>query len=237
MRHATALLYHVCAVASLNIRFASYGTSGKLTLWTRNVVQTYRGSQCTTFHVAGWACSFFTSSCLELHIWPDAISGWIRHRNSVTFCGNLEKCATETLAMTRRALAEGNMSCTRNGKGRWAEKSRACSSFSLTWRGLFTKNSSWQAKQSSPHTTVKFYGNCEKMCEDFAPNFRDKRTVCCITTTNRLALPSLADSEHRVQFIKFPPWSRPVVFNLFCSHTPRSDVISLQLCTPRVVGL
>jgi hypothetical protein len=28
------LLYHVCAVASLNIRFARCGTSGKLTLWT-----------------------------------------------------------------------------------------------------------------------------------------------------------------------------------------------------------
>jgi hypothetical protein len=35
MRHATALLYHVCAVASRDIRFASCGTSGKLTLWTR----------------------------------------------------------------------------------------------------------------------------------------------------------------------------------------------------------
>jgi hypothetical protein len=38
MRHATALLYHVCAVASRNIRFASCGTSGKLTLWTRYVL-------------------------------------------------------------------------------------------------------------------------------------------------------------------------------------------------------
>jgi hypothetical protein len=37
MRQATALLYHVCAVASRNIRFASCGTSGKLTLWTRYV--------------------------------------------------------------------------------------------------------------------------------------------------------------------------------------------------------
>jgi hypothetical protein len=34
MRHATSLLYHVCAVALRNIRFASCGTSGKLTLWT-----------------------------------------------------------------------------------------------------------------------------------------------------------------------------------------------------------
>jgi hypothetical protein len=28
-----------------------------------------------------------------------------------------------------------------------------------------TKKSSWQAKQSIPHTTVKFYGDCLKMCE------------------------------------------------------------------------
>jgi hypothetical protein len=27
------------------------------------------------------------------------------------------------------------------------------------------------------------------MCEDFAPNFSDKRTSCCITTTHRLTLP------------------------------------------------
>jgi hypothetical protein len=33
----TSLLYHVSTVASRNIRFASCGTSGKLTLWTRLV--------------------------------------------------------------------------------------------------------------------------------------------------------------------------------------------------------
>jgi hypothetical protein len=32
---------------------------------------------------------------------------------------------------------------------------------------LTSKNSSWQAKQSIPHTTVTFYGGCMKMCEDF----------------------------------------------------------------------
>jgi hypothetical protein len=37
MRHATALLYHECAVALRNIRFASCGTSGKLTLWMHYV--------------------------------------------------------------------------------------------------------------------------------------------------------------------------------------------------------
>jgi hypothetical protein len=43
MHHATALLYHVCAVASRNIRFASCGTSGKLTLWTRYVFDNMGG--------------------------------------------------------------------------------------------------------------------------------------------------------------------------------------------------
>jgi hypothetical protein len=55
--------------------------------------------------------------------------------------------------------------------------------------GLFTKNSNWQAKQSIPHITVTFYGDCVKTCEHFAPNFGYKRTGCCITTTHRLALP------------------------------------------------
>jgi hypothetical protein len=31
-----------------------------------------------------------------------------------------------------------------------------------------TKNSFWQSKQSIPHTTVIFYGDYVKMCEEFA---------------------------------------------------------------------
>jgi hypothetical protein len=50
-------------------------------------------------------------------------------------------------------------------------KIKACPSFSLTSRGLFTKNSSWQAKESIPHTTVMFYGDCVKMCKDFTSIF------------------------------------------------------------------
>jgi hypothetical protein len=47
-------------------------------------------------------------------------------------------------------------------------KSKACSSFSLpSSRGLFTKNLCWQAKQSIQHTTVMFYDDCMKVCEDF----------------------------------------------------------------------
>jgi hypothetical protein len=31
-----------------------------------------------------------------------------------------------------------------------------------------------KAKQSIAHTRVTFYGDCAKMCEDFASNFGDK---------------------------------------------------------------
>jgi hypothetical protein len=65
---------------------------------------------------------------------------------------------------------------------RQTAKSWACSSFPLTSGGLLTKNLSWQAKQSTPHTTVTLYVDCVKMCEYFAPNFGEKRNVCCITS-------------------------------------------------------
>jgi hypothetical protein len=40
---------------------------------------------------------------------------------------------------------------------------------------LLTKNSSWQAKQSILHVSVTFYGDCMEICEDFDPNFGDKK--------------------------------------------------------------
>jgi hypothetical protein len=70
------------------------------------------------------------------------------------------------------------------------QKSRACSSFSLTSGGLFTKNLSSLTKQSIPHTTMMFYGDCVKMCE----NFSGKRTCCCTTTMPRLTLPFSPDN-------------------------------------------
>jgi hypothetical protein len=56
-------------------------------------------------------------------------------------------------------------------------------------KGLFTKNSAFQAKQSILHTNVTFYGGCIKMCEDFTQHLGDKRTGYCITTTHHLTLP------------------------------------------------
>jgi hypothetical protein len=36
---------------------------------------------------------------------------------------------------------------------------------------------------------MTFHGDCVKICEDFAPNFGDKKTGFCITTTYRLTIP------------------------------------------------
>jgi hypothetical protein len=74
-------------------------------------------------------------------------------------------------------------------RDRWRAKTRAWSSFSLTLSWLFTKNSSKQAKQSISYTTVMFYGDCMKICEDLAPNCGCERTGCCITTTHSLTFP------------------------------------------------
>jgi hypothetical protein len=39
------------------------------------------------------------------------------------------------------------------------------------------------------HITVTYFGSCVKMCEDFIPNFGDKRTHCCIPTMHYFTLP------------------------------------------------
>jgi hypothetical protein len=62
--------------------------------------------------------------------------------------------------------AKSKVTETEKGENRWRAKSRACSTFSSTSRGLSTKNSSSQTKQSIPHTTVTFTATawrCAKM--------------------------------------------------------------------------
>jgi hypothetical protein len=63
-------------------------------------------------------------------------------KEQLKFYSNLGRNVAETLAVIRQAFREESISCT-------------ALAF-LPLRGLFTKNLSWRAKQSIPHTTVKF---------------------------------------------------------------------------------
>jgi hypothetical protein len=55
-------------------------------------------------------------------------------------------------------------------------------------------------------TLVTFYGDCIKMCEDFAPNFGGKRSGCCITTTHHLTLPfSPGNFGPEITLLSSPP--------------------------------
>jgi hypothetical protein len=100
----------------------------------------------------------------------------------------------ETLAMIRQAFKEESRTCTyEKVQTQWGQKGKTGeekvkSMFIIFFHikeTVHKKNLSCQTKQSSPHTTVMFYGDCVKMCEDFTPNFSDKR----ITTTHHPTLP------------------------------------------------
>jgi hypothetical protein len=150
------------------------------------IVLAYLWSQCT-FHR-------YLGGCADLVMY---LAWWIWQRNGIKFYADFGNSATKALAMIRQAFGEESMSHIQRAqthwdwkrRDRWRTKSRVCSSFSLTSRGLFVKNLPWQAKQSIPYTTVMLYYDCMEMCEDFVLNFGDKRTGCCITSTHHLTLP------------------------------------------------
>jgi hypothetical protein len=54
------------------------------------------------------------------------------------------------------------------------------------------------------NSAYNFYGDCVKTCEDSAPNFGDKTTGCCITTTHRLTL-SFFTREFLTKGLSSPP--------------------------------
>jgi hypothetical protein len=120
-----------------------------------------------------------------------------------------------------------NVNCTRRvpnsrkpkRRARWRTKSRVCVSFYLASRELFTNNSSWEAMQSILHTYVTIYDDCGRMCEDFAPNFGDIKTGCCVTTAHHLTFPfHQGSSNQKERDYRSPP-------TLLFSVSPISDKI------------
>jgi hypothetical protein len=130
---------------------------------------------------------------------PDAISRMIRQRKSVAFGGNLKKKKVrrrpwQLLTNVRGRKHQPYTESPNSLKSKKARKEKRKVKSVLTTffyiREIVHKEF-LQAGQSIPHTTVTFYGDCVKMCEDFAPNFGDQRNGCCMTTRQHLTLHSM----------------------------------------------
>jgi hypothetical protein len=114
----------------------------------------------------------------------------------------------------RQAFGEERLNCTRGGglngkvqtdrdrkrRDRRRAKSRPFPSFSLTSRVC--------------HTTVTFYGDCVKMCEDFAQNFSVKRTSYCFKTTSIFSPGNLLKRKN-MTIPSHPDWPDLAPCNIF----------------------
>jgi hypothetical protein len=106
------------------------------------IVLAYLGTQCTAFHTTGWTCWFLRSFI------------WSLYESNSECASNLLRILEESEGdpgnkLTSFRRRKGKAKLTENEKGETGEgqKSRACSSLSLTSRRSFTRNSSWQDKQ------------------------------------------------------------------------------------------
>jgi hypothetical protein len=84
------------------------------------------------------------------------------------------------------------MACSVQGRPKTARhvKSNVKSMFIIFFniKGIVHKEFALVGRAANSIYTVTFYGDCVKVCEDFAQNFGDKRTGCCITATLHLTL-------------------------------------------------
>jgi hypothetical protein len=57
-------------------------------------------------------------------------------------------------------------------------------------KGIVHKELVLASQAVNLYASVTFYGDCLKVCEDFALNFGDERSGCCIRTTHHLIISS-----------------------------------------------
>jgi hypothetical protein len=77
---------------------------------------------------------------------------------------------------------------------------------------LFTNDSSWQAKQSIPHTIVTLYAYRAKMCENTAVGIRHADHVAP-SNPQKLTLPSPTSSGRSVGIVRSRTQATECIFN------------------------